>query len=344
MSIMKISINYVVLNKIWGGGNKFVSALIKELKKNKHEVIHHLNDNDIDLILIIDPRKYLANINYGAGAVLKYILFKNPNSVVVHRINECDERKNTKLMNFFLRTTNFCADHTVFVGSWLKNLRVWDKRSTNHSVILNGSDKTFFNSKKGSKWNNLKPIKIITHHWSNNYNKGFDIYKYLDKLLFEKNWRNIFEFTYVGNIPNNFTFHNAKHIQPKYDKELSNILKKHHIYLTASINEPGGNHQNEGGMCGLPILYRESGCMKEYCHGYGVSFKDQYDIEKSLKLIIKNYFKLKSKMQYFDRDIQTTVKNYIELFTKLNSERNLIVKKRAILKYPFKVLINLIFN
>ena len=103
-------------------------------------------------------------------------------------------------------------------------------------------------------------------------------------------------------------------------KNYLNIFKKTSYLSHCLNNEPGGNHQNEGGN-GLPILYRESGGMKEYCHGYGVSFKDQYDIEKSLKLIIKNYFKLKSKMQYFDRDIQTTVKNYIELFTKLNSER-----------------------
>ena len=73
---MKVSINYEVVNRIWGGGNKFVISLIDQLKKNNHDVIHHLNDNDIDIILIIDPRKYLENIKYGAGAVQRYICQK----------------------------------------------------------------------------------------------------------------------------------------------------------------------------------------------------------------------------------------------------------------------------
>ena len=31
-------------------------------------------------------------------------------------------------MNLFLRMTNDCVDHTVFVGSWLKKLNVWNKK------------------------------------------------------------------------------------------------------------------------------------------------------------------------------------------------------------------------
>ena len=53
---MKVSINYEVINSIWGGGNRFVNSLIEQLNKNNCDVIHHLNDNDIDIILIIDPR------------------------------------------------------------------------------------------------------------------------------------------------------------------------------------------------------------------------------------------------------------------------------------------------
>ena len=41
-------------------------------------------------------------------------------TVVVHRINECDERKNTDYVNKSLIKANKVADHTVFVSSWLK--------------------------------------------------------------------------------------------------------------------------------------------------------------------------------------------------------------------------------
>ena len=46
--------------------------------------------------------------------------------------------------------------------------------------------------------------------------------------------------------------------QELIDKEVNLIaeeLKNHHIYITASINEPSGNHHIEAGQCGLPILY-----------------------------------------------------------------------------------------
>ena len=35
-------------------------------------------------------------------------------------------------------------------------------------------------------WNSKDPIKIVTHHWSNNYMKGFDEYLYLDNLIKSK--------------------------------------------------------------------------------------------------------------------------------------------------------------
>ena len=41
--------------------------------------------------------------------------------------------------------------------------------------------------------------------------------------------------------------------------ELADELKKHHIYVTASVNEPSGNHHIEAAQCGLPILYLDSG-------------------------------------------------------------------------------------
>ena len=38
------------------------------------------------------------------------------------------KEKNTKLLNFRLRLTNYVTDHTVFVGTWLKNSNLVYKR------------------------------------------------------------------------------------------------------------------------------------------------------------------------------------------------------------------------
>ena len=33
-------------------------------------------------------------------------------------------------------------------------------------------------------WKKGEPLRIVTHHWGNNYNKGFDVYQYLDKKIY----------------------------------------------------------------------------------------------------------------------------------------------------------------
>ena len=62
---------------------------------------------------------------------------------------------------------------------------------------------------------------------------------------------NKLEFNYIGNIPNNFKFQNMNHINPKSGNDLSAELKKNHLYITASLNEPSGNHHIEAAQCGL---------------------------------------------------------------------------------------------
>ena len=117
----------------------------------------------------------------------------------------------------------------------------------------------------------------------------------------------------------NFKFKNTFHIDPLDEKQLSIELPKHHGYVTASINEPGGNHQNEGALCGLPILYRNSGCFPEYCKGFGVSF-DFEDLEKKLSIFLKDYSFYAKKMEKYDsflngRDINSKDREEISGFT-----------------------------
>ena len=87
------------------------------------------------------------------------------------------------------------------------------------------------------------------------------------------------EFTYIGNLPRGVTFTNARYVAPLDGEQLANKLRSQHAYVTGSINEPGGNHQNEERALRCLLLYRESGCMPEYCGGFGVSFSDPHDPE-----------------------------------------------------------------
>ena len=54
---MKISIGTNIKDGPWGGGNLFAINLKNYLENKGHEVVHSLKDNDIDIILITEPRK-----------------------------------------------------------------------------------------------------------------------------------------------------------------------------------------------------------------------------------------------------------------------------------------------
>lgn len=338
---MKIAIGYKVIHGPWGGGNRFVAALSDALSLAGHAVVYDLKDADIDVILIIDPRTRIPNIPFGAGDVLRYLAFRNPNAVVMHRINECDERKNTRMMNFRLRLANYAADHTVFVGSWLKDLSVW-RKSDGHgsSVILNGANPAVFNANGHKPWNRSEPLKIVTHHWGGNWMKGFDVYQKLDRMLAEDTWKERIAFTYIGNVPKGFVFQNATHTAPMDAEQLAAELRSHHVYVTASICEPGGNHQNEGALCGLPLLYRNSGSMPEYCDGFGVMFNGPDDFNTALDSMMNNYSTWHGKIQNYPCTTARTVAAYIERMEALHADYNNLVQIRNIWRNPLAFFLN----
>lgn len=313
---MKISIGSKIKDGPWGGGNLFLENLIQALKRDGHLVINHLNDEDIDIIFLFDPRKDSELATFNHIDIANYLFYVNSNTKVIHRINECDERKNTKGVNKYFINANKVADKTIFVSEWLQNLYLQQGfQSDDYEVILSGSNREVFNTFSKKNYQPNEKLNIVTHHWGNNWNKGFEIYTQLDKLLNEKEFNNI-NFTYIGNLPTNFSFNNSVHITPLSGKDLADELKKHHIYLTASLNEPSGNHHIEGALCGLPILYINSGGIPEYCRGFGVEFTKSTFVE-SLKYLQSNILKYESKMHDYPYDSELMNGKYLKSMTKL---------------------------
>jgi len=337
---VKISIGYKVESGPWGGGNRFVLELTKSLELKGHTVVFDLNESDVDIILIINPR-YRRNpsITFGAGKILNYLIFKNPEAVVVHRINECDERKNTRSMNFKLRTINYLADHTVFIASWLIKLNVW-RLDSPYSVIFNGASKEIFYPSKEKEWNKEQPLRLVTHHWGGNKMKGFDVYDHIDKLLDDYKWSAKIEFTYIGNVPMGYTFKNVNHIKPLNGKDLADCIRENDVYLTASTNEPGGFHHVEGACCGLPLLYRNSGALPEYCEGFGIEFDGVTDIEEKINTMIDKYDFFRKKMLEYPNTANNRIQEWVELFELLYSKKKKISSNRKLWRNPFMFIVN----
>ena len=318
---MKISIGSRVIEGPWGGGNLFVVNLKNYLIEKGHEVIHDLCDSNIDIILLTDPRsRKESSSTFNHEDIAKYKKYVNPNVVVIQRINECDERKGTNYINNFYLSASNSADHVVFVSSWLRKIYLnigMPKDKT--SVIMSGADPNIFNSIGSSKFKNNK-IKFVTHHWSSHKNKGFNIYRKFDDLLGEDEYKHL-EFTYIGNVPTDIKFKNIIIKEPLAGSGLANEIKKNHIYITASKNEPSGNHHIEAAQCGLPILYLNSGGIPEYCEGYGQVFEDNF--EDALNNMISNYSIYKSKMDNYPFSSEQMCDEFFEKFISIkNSKRH----------------------
>ena len=338
---MKVAISQRPYNGPWGGGNRFVAALCEALGARGHKVVYALSDHDIDIMLLIDPRLRTPNVCFGAGAMHRHLALRNPNAIIVHRINECDERKGERFINHRLVRANYVADVTVFVGEWLTRLPVWRKHL--HSpwfVIRNGADERLFNRKNFKLWTGHEPLRLVTHHWGYHPMKGFDVYAALDRMLADPAWRERIAFTYIGNLPKDFSFANARYVPPLDGEALAAELSSHHAYITASINEPGGNHQNEGALCGLPLIYRESGCMPEYCTGFGVHFSGVGDITHALERLMADYTSLAVKMPSYPHTAGRMTREWIALFEALLPERAELISRRRLWRDPWTALAN----
>ncbi len=147
-------------------------------------------------------------------------------------------------------------------------------------------------------------------------------------MLGDKRWKNKIEFTYIGNLPKNYKFKNSKHISPLSGQTLAKEIKKSHIYLTGSLNEPSGNHHIEGAQCGLPVMYIDSGGTTEYCKNYGVEY-DANNFESKLEMAIHNYDNLSSKVLDYPFNSERMSKNYLDLFENLFSKKDQVISNRT---------------
>ena len=327
---MKISVGTNIKEGPWGGGNLFAKNLIEYLTNKNHEVINHLLDDDIDLILITEPRRTSESSAFTHLDVIDYIKYVKSDTLIVHRINECDERKGTNFVNKYLIGANNIADQTIFVSSWLMRLYLdQGLNDKNNKVILAGANNKIFNKEGFSGWDKKTKFKIVTHHWGANWNKGFDVYSKLDDFLTSEEWSDKIDFTYIGNLPKNFEFKNAKFVPPLSGKALANELKKNQLYITASVNEPSGNHHIEGAQCGLPILYINSGGIPEYCSDYGIEFNIK-NLEIKLNEMMEKYYTYVKKLENYRFNSINMSKEYEELFVHMFKNKENYLSKRTI--------------
>jgi glycosyltransferase involved in cell wall biosynthesis len=258
----------------WGGSSAFVQQLSHHLKSRGYRVRYDL-EGDIDLIVLIDPR--VDKLKPYAHEQIAAYRRAHPGVKVLHRVNECDQRKDTAFMDDLLHEASAVADVTVFISDWLRRYFVerWFDPARPHRVIYNGADPAVFHPIGKARWKKgREPLRLITHHWSNHMLKGFDVYEQVDHLIADGSLKDV-QLVVMGRWPDGIEWKSAELIPSQRGAGMARVLRSAHAYLTASRWEPCGMHHVEGAQCGLPLVYHEDGGgIVEAGERYGIGFRD----------------------------------------------------------------------
>ena len=295
---MKILFTLTPPQGSYGGGAFFVRNMTDQLIKQGHTIIKTL-DNEIDIIVIIDPRRDQYN-NYSYSDIATYKK-THPTVKIIHRINEND-KKRTNSINIepIIIETMKIADQIIFVSYWLHdyynqkyNLIRDHGIVAKMNIIYSGVDTLTYCPLSNFLTRNHtienRKIRVVTHHWSNNYLKGFEVYRYLDKYISEHPDCGI-EFIYIGNYNYDTYKPIATTIYPPLSpSEIAKLLKNADIYLTATQYEPGAMHYLEAMACGLPIVNRTNGGgTHEICKDCGIQFDKPEECIEALITVMEN--------------------------------------------------------
>lgn len=283
---MKVAFNRQLRRSPWGGGAHFATAFADYLVANSHEVVYSLLSG-IDWIVMLDPRPEAGG--FSVNEILNYKR-QHPSTKILHRVNDTGvTRGGAELDRIILIANEAVADNTVFISEWVRDYFIGGGFDANkkHTVITNGCDSKFFHPPHlGEPQEPHSPLRLVTHHWSDNPAKGLDVYKYIDEHVFDLDVR----FTYVGRYPKTYSPKNTQIIQPLYGKELGDELRRHDVYVTGARHEACGSHHVEGAACGMPVIFhREGGGVVEMCSRYGVGINGVDEIPRALEQIRANY-------------------------------------------------------
>jgi glycosyltransferase involved in cell wall biosynthesis len=133
--------------------------------------------------------------------------------------------------------------------------------------------------------------RLVSTSWSDNRNKGADVYAWLDEHL---DWSR-YEYTFIGRLPLA-----PRHIRvepPSDSRRVAALLRRADIFITASRNDPCSNSLIEALTCGLPAIYLNSGGHPEIVGTGGLAFNRAEEIPDLLDRMMSDYSAFASRVR-----------------------------------------------
>lgn len=259
----------------YGGGNQWLGQMAPYLERCGFRTGSRLNAQ-VDCVL--GTHAGLAGgLEFSYDDVLR-AKDVHPHLRCIQRINDNDIRKGTTAMDAHLAGCNRAADHTVFVSEWLRDYHAerWFDVNRPHSVIHNGAAPSVFHPFGARAWKPGEPLRLVTHHWSDNPAKGFPVYEALDAAIAAGRLPGV-ELWIVGRWPEAIRWRAAKTFPARAGHRLAEVLRACHVAVTASRHEPGAMHPVEAMQCGLPLLYtKDTGGTVELGKLFGVLLSEDF--------------------------------------------------------------------
>jgi glycosyltransferase involved in cell wall biosynthesis len=207
------------------------------------------------------------------------------------------------------------ADATIFQSQYSlnKQLELGLQFKEPH-VIMNAADPNLFHPCGRKRFNYDQKIRLISSSWSDNPNKGFNVYQWLEERL---DWDK-FDFTFVGRSP--IQFNRIQMLPPVNSEQLAELLRQHDIYISASKHECCSNSLIESLSCGLPILYIKSGSNGEIVKQAGLGFSDREEIPNLLDRLVREYEDRQKRIDV--PTLATVTESYLAVMGVKNNERS----------------------
>jgi glycosyltransferase involved in cell wall biosynthesis len=173
------------------------------------------------------------------------------------------------------------ADRTVFQSRFsLEQHLELGLELANPVVIPNAVDPALFRPPEQREPVEGRRVRLVATSWSDNPNKGAEIFSWLDRNL---DWGR-YELTFVGRSP--VSFERIRSIGPVGSAEVSELLRAHDLYVAASRNDPCSNALLEALACGLPAAYLASGGHPELVGDAGLAFSTPEELPTVLDRLV----------------------------------------------------------
>lgn len=274
----EIAILYKYRKPPWGGGNQFLLALKGAFERKGIKVTSTVTSK---------TQGCLFNSHNVDFSYLKQVSRKDVK--MVHRVDgpvTLYRKKGKEVDDKIFKHNNKFADVTVFQSHYsLSRTMKLGYSPKNPIIISNAVDYTIFNNINKCSFSRDRRVRLVTTSWSNNINKGYSVYKWLDRNL---DWAR-FDYTYLGRVLGNFD--NISLVSPKSSIGVANTLKSCDIYVTASRNESCSNAVVEALSCELPVLYVNSGSHSEFVKLGGLGFSSNQELVSGLDKLVVDYNK-----------------------------------------------------